>query len=151
MSGTWLFFFSHRLEWALEPTQEFWAVITWYWWPCILPPSLYTWRWRKKYKLLLQEMFPWFISSPPPSWGSEWFLSSQLLCLWSKCPRQWELAALAFLAEPSAFLFGTVGRTCGSMGFAQANVAWQWKGLQRLKGPSSPGILGLSCPSSSGN
>lgn len=105
-------------------------------------PSLYTWRWRKKRKLLLQEMFLWFISSLPPSWGSEWFLSSQLLCLWSKCRRQWVLAAPAFLAESKAFLLGTIGRTCGSMGFAQANVAWQWKGLQRLKGPSSLGYWG---------
>lgn len=32
------FFFFHRLEWALEPTQEFWALNTQYRWPCILPP-----------------------------------------------------------------------------------------------------------------
>lgn len=59
------------------------------------------------------------------------------------------MAAPAFLTEYNAFLFD-VGRTSGSVGFAQVNVAWQWEGALELKGPRSSGILGCSCLSSGG-
>ena len=72
------------------------------------PPC--AWRWGKKYKLMLQRVFLWFISSPSLSPRSERFLSSQLFFLWSKCPRQWAPGGeprhfWLSLALPSSALF----------------------------------------------
>ena len=72
------------------------------------PPC--AWRWGKKYKLMVQRVFPSFISSPSLSPRSKWFLSSQPFFLWSKCPRRWAPGGepehfWLSLALPSSALF----------------------------------------------
>ena len=92
---------------------------------------------------MLQRVFLWFISSPSLSWRSEWFLSSQLFFLWSKCPRRWAPGGerkhfWLSLTLPSSVLFEEpVAQEFSN----QVGVAWLQKGLQGLGGePGCPGI-----------
>lgn len=68
------FFFSHRLEWALELTQAFWAVITRYWWPCILPPLFTPGDKGRNTNFCYKKCFPGLSALPLPAGAQNDFL-----------------------------------------------------------------------------
>lgn len=73
---------------------------------------------------------PRFISSPSLRSHSEWFLSSQLLFLWSKCLRQWAPGG-----EHKHFWLSLKLPSCGVFEESVAQsppIRWAWPGCRRV-------------------